>query len=214
MVDSFWKYGSGYGNGSGYGDGSGNGYGRGYGKGYGKGCGYGNGSGSGDGDGSGYGSGKGYGIKGYVAVDGIYCRLLNQKNNCYKVETFPEREICYLADYQGEITHGKTLKEAAQAAKTKFFTKLNFAEKKTEFLELFQTKKKLSGKVLYEWHGILTGSCKFGRDRFCEQHNIDLQKKYTLGEFVKIVKDDFGGDKIKELLDLQQGKTEKTIETP
>ena len=106
------------------------------------------------------------------------------------------------------------MKEAAQAAKTKFFTKLNFAEKKTEFLELFQTKKKLSGKVLYEWHGILTGSCKFGRDRFCEQHNIDLQKKYTLGEFVKIVKDDFGGDKIKELLDLQQGKTEKTIETP
>ena len=192
MVAPFWKYGSGYGlgHGSGYDSGHGSGYGSG------------DGSGDGSGHGSGHGSGYGWNIKGYSVVDGILCRLLNQKKSCYKVETFPERKVCYLAEYQNEIAHGDTLKKAAQAAKTKFFSKLNFTEKKAEFLELFKSKKKLSGRVLYDWHGILTGSCKFGRDRFCEIHNIDLKKKYSLEEFVAIVGGDYGGEKIKQLLEV------------
>ena len=151
--------------------------------------------------GSGYGRGDGSKIKGYFVVDGILCKLLNQKRGSYKVETFPQRKICYLADYQGEIAHGDTLREAQEEARRKYFSGLTFKENKKRFLQEFEKKRKLSGKALYEWHGVLTGSCRFGRDRFCEQHNIDLRKKYTLKEFVDIVKDDFGGNKIKQLLE-------------
>lgn len=175
MVNPFWKYGRGRGSGYGSGDGSGHA--------------------------SGSGHACGYRIKGYFAIDNILCKLLNQKRGSYKVETFPQRKICYLADYQGEIAHGDTLREAQEEAKRKYFSGLTFEENKKRFLQEFEKKQKLSGKDLYEWHGILTGSCKFGRDRFCEQHNIDLRKKYTLREFVEIVKDDFGGDKIKQLLE-------------
>jgi hypothetical protein len=60
---------------------------------------------------------------------------------------------------------------------------------------------KLTGKELFKWHNYLTGSCEYGRNLFVKQHNIDLNKRYSLKEFVDICGEDYGGDKIKALLD-------------
>lgn len=216
---------------SGYGSGSGDGYGYGSGSGYGTGSGYGYGAGSGDcdgdgsGDGSGYGSGYGSGdgagngsgdgsgdgvIKRLIGndvyyIDNIPCIFKSIKNNYAKVDiidkkTFQIDDKAYLAKYNNCLAHGNTLKSALGAAKDKFYSPNNFDTLKTILKNKFK-KGKLTGKELFKWHNYLTGSCEYGRNMFVEHHNIDLNKRYSLKEFVDICGDDYCGDKIKALLD-------------
>ena len=56
-----------------------------------------------------------------------------------------------------------------------------------------------TGKKFYDWHHILTGSCRMGRDGFCKAHKIDLEKKYTVKYFLDITENAYGGDVIKQI---------------
>ena len=56
-----------------------------------------------------------------------------------------------------------------------------------------------TGKKFYDWHHILTGSCRMGRDGFCKAHKIDLEKKYTVRYFLDITENAYGGDVIKQI---------------
>ena len=60
--------------------------------------------------------------------------------------------------------------------------------------------KKLPVCTLYEWHGMLTGSCRFGRDEFMRTHALKDDDRLTLKEFVNLTATHFGGDKIQKLL--------------
>ena len=61
--------------------------------------------------------------------------------------------------------------------------------------------KKYSAKDLFIWHHILTGSCKFGREIFCKDRNIDINKdEFTIYEFIDLTKDSYMGEIIKKLL--------------
>ena len=53
------------------------------------------------------------------------------------------------------------------------------------------------GKEFYDWHHLLTGSCRMGRDTFCKSYDIDLEKKYTVRYFLDITDESYGGDVIK-----------------
>ena len=53
------------------------------------------------------------------------------------------------------------------------------------------------GKAFYDWHHILTGSCKVGRDKFCKSHKIDLKQKYSVKYFLDITKKSYGKSIIK-----------------
>ena len=53
---------------------------------------------------------------------------------------------------------------------------------------------------LFDWHGILTGSCRMGRETFCRNHGIDVEKdSFTVAEFVRLTKDAYGGKVIRQL---------------
>lgn len=39
----------------------------------------------------------------------------------------------------------------------------------------------------------------FGRKQFVQDHNLSLEKDYTVKEFINLTKNDYGGDVIKEL---------------
>ena len=56
-----------------------------------------------------------------------------------------------------------------------------------------------SGHDLFEWHGILTGSCRAGRDQFVRDKGIDLNRTFTVEEFVSICRDAYGGEIIAAL---------------
>lgn len=188
----------------------GNGYGVGFGNslncgcnyaGYGDGNGYGNGYISGEGDGDGY-----YNIKAFNGnivdyIDGVPTIITQVRGNIacgYTVKDDLTLSPCYIAKAGNSFAHGNTLKEAVADAEAKEMEDMPIEERIKKFVEVFGSMDSgHTGKEFYDWHHILTGSCRMGRDEFCKAHDVDLTKKYTVRYFLEITKESYGGDIIK-----------------
>lgn len=68
-----------------------------------------------------------------------------------------------------------------------------------QFIEKFNKNKKYKGSTFYTWHHILTGSCEMGRNNFIKNHDINLNKMYSVKEFIELTENDYGGEIIKQL---------------
>ena len=215
-------YGSGYGGGDGYGDGRGcvSGYSHYDGFGYVCGDGFGSNSGSGYGEGIGIGSGncdesgEGSGIsvidiktfKGYIIdyIDGVPTIITHIRNNVasgfiigFDMTLIP----CYVAKAGNSFAHAKTLKDAVKDAEAKEMGEMPIEERIEKFIGVFGSlDSEHTGREFYDWHHILTGSCRMGRDKFCEENRIDLTKKYSVRYFLNITKNSYGGDIIKQII--------------
>ena len=204
-------------NGSGSGNGYGNGSGYGNGNGYGNGDGYGSGSGYGDGDGSGYGSGYGYGYGyGYGSSCGIGCV---DGQNLYSVDGVPTaiRRIhgnvargaifngdftftpCYIAKHDQYFAHGKTLKEAVEAAQVKALQGASESERIAAFVDAHRENVLYPNTDFFRWHHSLTGSCEAGRNAFARDHGIDMSESMTVMDFIELTEHAYGGSTIKKL---------------
>lgn len=207
--------GSGNASGVGFSDSSGLGIGDGVGSDDGSGIGYGVGSGFGDGVGSGFGDGAGSGFadggSGIHALNGnivdyidnvptIIIQIHNNVARGYIINDDLTLQSCYIAKVGSFFAHGKTLKDAIVDAEAKETEKLPIEKRIEKFIEVFGSlDSEHTGKEFYDWHHILTGSCKMGRDEFCKSHNIDLTKKYSVRYFLGITKDSYGGEIIKKI---------------
>ena len=205
---------NGHGNGGGSGGGSADGYGNGYGSSdgsgfiHGDGYSYGGCPGSGCDDSSGYCGGYGdiKTLNGNIVdyIDRIPTIITQVRGNIAKGYIIDEDNLtfvpCYIAKVGDSFAHGKTLKEAVADAKVKEIEKLAIEERIEKFKEVFGSlDSEHTGKKFYDWHHILTGSCRMGRDEFCKSHNIDLEKKYTVRHFLDITENAYGGDVIKQV---------------
>ena len=208
--------GCGCGDGNGNGDGCGRGYGCGDGNGYGNGCGYGYGNGYGCGYGYGCGCGCGYGdgcgcgeiksINGqevYV-IDWIQTIITSVKENVakgYILNKDLSLSPCFICKGENLFAHGDTLHEAYKALQEKLLEDKPIEVRIKMFKEHFSDFNKPYPNIdLYEWHHILTGSCKMGRDSFAANHNIDVENgSMTIKTFVELTKNSYGSDIIKKL---------------
>ena len=220
------NYGLDYGGNKGSDDGYGFGFGSGKGSDGGYGFGYGSSVGSGfssesSNDGSGFGSeygfspgpdfGFGYGngdvteLNGNIVdyIDNVPTIIIQVHGNFaygYIVKEDLTLEPCFIAKVGNSFAHGKTLKDAVTDAKAKETKRLPIEERIEKFIEIFgPLDSEHTGKEFYDWHHILTGSCRMGRDGFCKSHNIDLAQKYSVRYFLNITKDSYGGDVIKSI---------------
>ena len=110
-------------------------------------------------------------------------------------------EPCYIAKAGNYFAHGKTLKDALKDAEAKEMKEMPIEERIEKFIEVFGSlDSEHTGKEFYDWHHILTGSCRMGRDKFCEENGIDLTKKYSVRYFLNITKNSYGGDIIKQII--------------
>ena len=198
-------YGDGYGYSSGYGSGSGNDYGSGYGYGYGDGygsgdgCGYSSGDGYGDGDGDNWKSINGNKI---YRIDNVLTIITHLNKNVAKGKILNgdlTTEDCYVVKGHNEFSHGKTIKEAMQSLEEKIFDNMDTEETIEEFRKKFKDGRKYKGTTFFKWHHNLTGSCLMGRESFVKNNEIDLNKMYSVQEFIKLTENDFGGSVIREL---------------
>ena len=214
-----------YGYGSGFGDGSGFSYGVGFSDGSGDGSGNvgfdfsdgsGDGSGIGSDDGSGVGNRFGHsdGVlsinnqKVYL-VDGIQTIITKIRNNIAKGFILKDDltlEPCYVVKANNMFAHGKDLKEAMKSLQEKIFEDLSEEERIDMFLNEFEKGKKYKGHIFFDWHNKLTGSCLMGRELFVEENELDLEKEYTVDEFIELTKDAYGSEIIKDLKKKWRGK--------
>ena len=97
------------------------------------------------------------------------------------------------------FAHGETAKEAVTSLEEKLLERMDTEEAIEKFKDNFNNKSKYKGEKFYLWHHLLTGSCKMGRDDFVEKHNLDLNKKYSVKEFIRITENAFGGEIIRRL---------------
>ena len=201
-----------YRNGSGYRDGYGYGHGGYSGSGDGHSSGLGDGSGFSDGYGYEDGSGKGgdasvMNIKtfnGHIIdyIDDVPTIITNIHNNVasgfiigFDMTLIP----CYVAKEGNYFAHGKTLKDAVKDA-VKEMREMPIEERIEKFIEVFGSlDSEHTGREFYDWHHILTGSCLMGRDKFCKENDIDLEKKYSVKYFLNITKNSYGGEVIKQI---------------
>ena len=174
----------------------------------------GDGSGSGDGDGDGDGSGDIKALNGNIVdyIDDVPTIIFQVRGNIargYIVKEDLTLESCFIAKVGDSFAHGKTLKEAVADAKAKEIEKMPIKERIKKFVEVFGSlDSEHAGKEYYNWHNILTGSCQMGRDKFCEAHDIDLEKKYTVRYFLDITKDSYGSNIIKLVRELYENMEE------
>ena len=171
----------------------------------GSGNGYGNGDGYGSGSGDGYGDGlKKINGRKVFYVDGIPCQPVEVHNIWAKVKIINTKNFtlkeCFLAKYHRSIAHGESVKDALRDAQEKYFSSLDFEDLKKKLLAEFSEKGALTVAELFKWHGLLTGSCTFGRQQFQEENDLKDSDKLTLKQFVKLTENAYGGEKIKELM--------------
>lgn len=184
----------------------------GYGSGSGSGDGYGSGDGRGSGSGSGYSSGDGSGDgRGYISdvngkkiymIDDVPTIITNIKDSVakgYILKADLTLVPCYVVKGNGYFAHGSTLKKAIDSLHKKIFDSLDSAEKIKMFINIFEHGKTYPGTDFFDWHNRLTGSCLMGRETFVKNKGLDLNKLYTVDEFIAICEDDYGSEIIKQL---------------
>lgn len=212
---SGFGYGYGCGDSTGYGSGAeegpeyihGYGYSTGYGEGHCVGHGYGYCTGSGCNDESGYCIGneniKSFNDNIVDYVDSIPTIITQVHGNIargYIVNTFFDLRPCFIAKAGNSFAHGETSRDALSDASEKEMKRLPLEERIKMFKEVFgDLDSEHEGIEFYNWHHTLTGSCRIGRDEFCKDNNIDLEKKYTVRYFLDITKESYGSDIIKLL---------------
>lgn len=108
---------------------------------------------------------------------------------------------CYIARVGDSFAHGDTLREAQADAQAKEMRNLPVGERVAQFLATYpDSDKPIPAKELFSWHNILTGSCLFGRKRFCAERGIDVERdNFTIKDFIELTINSYGGDVIAKL---------------
>nr|DAR22982.1 MAG TPA: hypothetical protein [Caudoviricetes sp.] len=218
-ADNILNFGYGKGESSGYGVISGFGTGAGLcsgeGSSYGYGYGYGSSSGSGtecfsmaDGVGSSVCAIYGKGIKelngdNVYLIDGIQTIIKSVHNNIaqgfilnYDLTLQP----CYIVKEQNYFAHGTTLHDAFIALQEKLYNNSTEEERIEAFIKKFPNyDTPYPNQDLFTYHHVLTGSCRTGRENFCENNGINLDDNTTVREFVSLTKNSYGSEIIRKL---------------
>ena len=169
------------------------------------GCGYGDCAGDGysNGTGIGYDIGEGYrpardilsfnGQKVY-RIDDIATLIYQVRGNYAKGAVLARDlilEPCFIARFGDYYGHGDTIHKAFEAAKYKATEEMPEDERIDLFVKEHPDLDKKYDD-LFEWHHILTGSCEFGRRRWCEQHGYKPTDSITIRTFLEQTRNDYG----------------------
>lgn len=177
----------------------------------GSGDGSGDGSGYGDGSGSGYGSGSGDGSgvktfcgKRVYSIDGVQTIIESVRGNMakgYILQSDLTLTPCCVVKENDKFAHGSTLREAYEALQEKLYDDSTEEERILKFRNHFPDfSKKYPARELFIWHHVLTGSCKAGREAFCRDRGIDIDKdEFTIHEFIEMTENSYNGHVIKKL---------------
>lgn len=138
-------------------------------------------------------------------VDGIQTIIREVHGNTAKgciLESDLTLRLCFIVKQDNRFAHGATLHQAHESLLSKLFKEYPEEERIAKFKEAYpDSDSKIPARELFEWHNRLTGSCLMGRELFCRDKGIDIDKdSFTVREFVEITKNAYGGDIVKRFL--------------
>ena len=110
---------------------------------------------------------------------------------------------CYIVKEQNKFAHGDTLHDAFTSLQEKL-ERIYDESTEEERIEAFVKKfpnydTPYSNRDLFDYHHVLTGSCRMGRESFCKDKGINLDGSTTVREFIILTKDSYGSDTICKL---------------
>ena len=166
------------------------------------GCGDGYGSGYGCGDGSGSGIKEMNGDKVYV-IDDVQTIIKSVHDNIaqgFILNNDLTLQPCYIVKEQNKFAHGDTLHDAFMSLQEKLYD----GSTEEERIEAFRKKfpdydTPYPNRALFAYHHVLTGSCRMGRESFCNNKGINLNDSTTVRQFVLLTKDSYGSSTIRKL---------------
>ena len=169
-------------------------------------------SGDGYGYGDGYGDGSGYGYGENVKevngdtvyiVDDVPTIIKSVRDNIaqgFILQRDLTRKSCYVVKEQNMFAHGDTLHDAFTALQEKLYDDSTEEERIEAFRNKFPEYDKLyPNSELFTYHHVLTGSCRMGRESFCQDKGISLNDSTTVREFIELTKDSYGSNTIRKL---------------
>ena len=169
---------------------------------------------TGDGSGSGYGSGYGDGLKKInndtiYKIDGVPTVIKHIKGNIakgYVLNSDLSINKCYIAKRNGYFAHGESIKDAMKSLEDKILMNMDIDEKIDTIIGEYEKDMEYPNKTFFSLHNFLTGSCEMGRNKFVREHNIDLEGKMTVDEFINLTENDYGSDIIKQFKEKWENK--------
>lgn len=139
-------------------------------------------------------------------IDGVQTIIYSIHGNVARgaiLQTNLTLKPCYIAKEEDCFAHGDTARQAMLDAHAKYMQDMTEEERIEEFVKAHPDYLELYPAVdLFKWHNILTGSCRMGREQFCRENSIDVEKdSFTVEDFIKLTANSYGGEIIKKLKD-------------
>ena len=130
-------------------------------------------------------------------VDGVPTIIKSVRDNIaqgFILQRDLTRKPCYVVKEQNMFAHGDTLHDAFTALQEKLYDDSTEEERIEAFRKKFpEYDTPYLNRDLFAYHHVLTGSCRMGRESFCQDKGIDLDGSTTVREFVELTKVSYGG---------------------
>ena len=136
-------------------------------------------------------------------IDGVETIIKSIKGNLasgFIVNSDLTLTPCFIAKGENQFAHGSTAKEAVESLQAKLFKSTPIEKRIEMFNAKFTKGVKYPAIEFYNWHHILTGSCKLGRDSWCKDRGINIDSDtFTVAEFIELTKNAYGSEIITSL---------------
>lgn len=144
-------------------------------------------------------------INGYEVhrIDNIPTIITSVRGNVaqgFIVQSDLQLKPCYVVKENNKSAYGETLHDAFNSLQEKLFDDSSEEERLDAFKKKFpEYDVKYDNRDLFNYHHILTGSCRMGRELFVQNRGLSLDGKTSVREFVELTQNAYGGDIIKKL---------------
>jgi len=128
----------------------------------------------------------------YLLVDGELTEVISKVRNYYKGKIVGKKDICYIVHSGDSWAHGKTLREAQ---KDLLFKGSKRAVE--QYKDISKTKKMEFSEAVACYRSI-TGACSFGVKNFVESMGLDVKKKYSVKDMLRLSEGKYGSQTFKE----------------
>ena len=132
---------------------------------------------------------------GFLFADNILARIIAKKKNVYKIQIVGQTKISYCIAVDGTFAHGATLKEAKESLIYKI------TDRDKSDYEDYTPDTEVTHEEAIKMYRVITGACEAGTRHFVENVLTEKKEKYTVEEIIKLTKEQYGNETLKEFME-------------